>query len=646
MIRKTISSLLLLSGLCVWGAEPYYSCSFDAASEKPLDGWTCRGSGKTPKLSSSWSQYFPEGSEAYQVLTFPGVPDAAYSNSNTEEGGKVDEWLISPVINVSAERNSLLLSFREIAIGSIRPNDYDVYLSTGGNGAEDFTTLIHSGRPKGTTSSAVAITVCVPVTGYAGKDIRIAFVNRSGGTGLLGFTDIELADYNCGVTSLVPEFLSREEDVRLQFRVSATTPGECRGFTARLLMDGETPREYTSASELSKGFSETVTFTPDLHVSFGEKKEYTMEIAFADASLPTYTYTGSITCAEGFPGVCVMEEATGTWCPACVRGAASIERYSAEFPDQFFGIAVHERDPMTVEPYSSDLKNESKISSFPSGWFNRQIKDDPQIISHVRDFVSRRLSTSVAIDRVNLTEEDGKRRITVLYSPQLCYDTESANLRAVAVLTEDHCRGTSGNWGQKNGYAEATVESTGGPEWWPYFEFYSGKESPIPAAEMEYNHVAWGIYNDYDGADSNISTSWKAYTPQQYSISFDVPMQEVTNGPGVQNIDNTAVTVILLDGATGHVAGADRMKADEFNGKDPSGISAAGMADFRVSLMDGTVCVAGDGEASVEVFSMTGIRLGKDRLKDGACAIGIPTQDTPVIVRVVSGNHTGIYKLR
>lgn len=643
IIKTILTACCLLTSQAVSAVDPCYSFSFDAGAENPLEGWTCRGSGKTPKAGSQWSAYFPEGSEAYVVLSFPGVKDAAYSNSNTEEGGKVDEWLISPSIQVPEGKDRLILRFDEIAIGSIRPCDYDVYLSTGGVGEADFATLLHSGRPKGSTSAAVANKVCVPLNGCGGKDIRLAFVNRSGGTGLLGFTDIMLEDYDIEVTSLVPEFVSEQGGVSPRFEVSVMTPGDCAGFTARFKTPGEADREYSVSDDLSKGFSTTLVFSPDLELSFGEKKEYSVEFSFADPAFPAFVCRGSVTCAEGFPGVCVMEEATGSWCPACVRGIAAIERYTAEFPGQFFGIAVHETDPMTVNSYITPLKEESKISSFPSAWFNRRLRDDPLKINHVRDFVSRRLPTSVAIDRVDYHGEEGARKLTVSYSPQLCYDTRDADLRAVVVLTEDHCKGTIPGWSQKNAYSGCTPESVGGPDWWPYFERFSVSGSVIPEGEMEFDHVAWGIYNDYSGTDSDISSTWQANTPQQYSITFDVPFPAVPGLPGVQDINHTAVTVILIDGATGQVVGADRMQASEFVGTD--GILEIEMPDYNVNRDGDSIRVEGIGEASVDIFNIAGHPLASGRLRNGACVIPVTASDTPLIVRVVSGTHTRILKL-
>lgn len=637
--------------VCASAMEPYFKSDFDSTSDTPLDGWTCHGSGKTAKdtpLTQSLdliSSYFPEGSEAYKVLSFPGAEDAAYSNSTTVEGGKVEEWLVSPLINVPEHKDAVMLRFEEMAIGSIRPGDYDVYLSEGGTEPEDFTTSLHSGRPKGASNEIVSNTVCVPISGFGGKTIRIAFVNRSSGTCLLGFTGIKILDYYIDVRSRIPEFTSTEGPVETTFDLFVATPAECKGFNARLIVDGETPRESTCDADLSKQFKGEINFKPEFTLSFGQKKGYRLEVTPSDSSLPAFTYEGSTTCAEGFPGVCVMEEATGTWCPACVRGAAALARFSHDYPGQFFGIAVHERDPMTVEAYNTALKKESSISSFPAGWFNRTVRDDPMKTSHVERFVNERLASKVTIDKVFHHIKDGVEKITVFYSPQLCYDTDDACFRAVAVITEDNCKGTNARWNQKNGYSESTPERVGGEDWWPYFEFFSEKGSTIDSSEMEYDHVGWGIYNDYNGSGSDISNSWKAYVPQQYSITFDVPNQEKPNGAGVQNISNTAITVMLLDSRTGHVAGADRMEASEYSEGEPSGTGAIGTDSYTVSRDGEWIRVKGEQPATVEIFNMNGIRVGYKQIKNGETAIYMRDK-SPLIIRITHDTHTDVRKLR
>lgn len=648
-IKKAVTIVAVCFTAGLYGTEPYFTCSFNAVSHELPEGWSSHGAGKTGKDVSvatfSLSELFPADGDAYRVLSFPGVKDAAYSNSTTVEGGKVEEWLISPLISIPEGKDALILRFDEIAVGSIRPGDYDVLLSEGGTETSDFITHLYSGRPKGTAAAAVAGDVSVPVNGFGGKNVRLAFVNRSSGTFLLGFAGISLIDYNVDVTSLIPEFTSSEGDINTAFDISVTTPKPCGGFGARLYVEGEDVREYSTDSDLSEHFSETITFTPALSLSFNQKKDYKLEIKPADGSLPVYMFQGSVTCAEGFPGVCVMEEATGTWCPACVRGSAAIAKYSDDYPGQFFGIAVHENDPMTVEAYNSALKAESKISSFPSGWFNRTVRDDPQKQSLVENFVSRRLPSKVTVDAVFHYEEDGVEKLTVLYSPQLCYDSSDTELRAVAVITEDHCKGYSSDWSQNNGYAGASVKDVGGNDWWPYFEFFSAKGSVVPAPEMEYNHVGWGIYNDYCGIGANIASIWRAYTPQQYSVTFAIPRQPEVNMAGVQELSNTAVTVILLDGKTGQVAGADRMEATSYIEGNPTGMATASASGFRAFRNTSGIVVETSCPATVEVFDISGTCLFRKNVSDSTCLPLTEVETSPLIIRITAGNHMEIFKL-
>lgn len=633
--------------LGIYGAEPYFSTNFDAATGQLPEGWTCHGSGKTAKTASigpySLSELFPAGGDAYRVIAFPGVEAAAYSNSTTVEGGKVDEWLVSPVISIPEGKDALILRFDELAIGSIRPGNYEVYLSEGGTEPNDFATKLHSGRPKGTTGNAVASTVSVPVNGFGGKDVRLAFVNTSNGTFLLGFGNISIIDYNVDVTSLIPEFVSTEGDVETAFEVSITTPTECKGFVAHLYVDGQLYGEYSTTSDLSKHFNKDITFKPAIELTFNQKKNYKLEITPADSSLPPYTLEGSVTCAEGFPGVCVMEEATGTWCPGCVAGAVSIAKYSDDYPEQFFGIAVHENDPMTVQPYNKDLKEQAKISAFPSGWFNRTLRDDPLKEVHVREMVGTRLPSKITVDAVCHHKEDGVEKLTVFYSPQLCYETKDADLRAVAVITEDHCKGFTGGWAQHNSYSGVGMEQVGGEAWWPYFKFYSEKGSIIPAPEMEYNHVGWGIYNDYYGADSNIASTWSAYTPQQYTITFDIPYQPEVNLAGVQKLENTAITVILLDGKTGRVMGADRMEASKYIEGDPAGADTAHLNHARAYRQGDNIVVETSVESAIEIFDMAGICVARQAATEGICRL--KSVNSPCIIRVTNGNNAEIIKV-
>ena len=76
------------------------------------------------------------------------------------------------------------------------------------------------------------------------------------------------------------------------------------------------------------------------------------------------------------PGkIVVGEEATGTWCGWCPRGAVFLEQMANDYSDHFVGVAVHNGDPMTVDTYDEAIGG--FISGYPSMLVDRGADIDP-----------------------------------------------------------------------------------------------------------------------------------------------------------------------------------------------------------------------------------------------------------------------------
>jgi len=73
----------------------------------------------------------------------------------------------------------------------------------------------------------------------------------------------------------------------------------------------------------------------------------------------------------------VAEEATGTWCPWCPRGAVFLDRMADCYGKNFVGIAVHNSDPMVVAEHDSWVGSFPGFSGYPSVIFNRSSVIDP-----------------------------------------------------------------------------------------------------------------------------------------------------------------------------------------------------------------------------------------------------------------------------
>lgn len=157
----------------------------------------------------------------------------------------------------------------------------------------------------------------------------------------------------------------------------------------------------------------------------------------------------------------VFEEATGTWCGWCPRGAVGMDELAAQYPGAATQIAVHDQDPMMVSAYDNFIGG--YISGYPSIVLDRNIVGDPGDITtmyndHKNDFGY----ADVEIGTVNVSGTSVSVPVTV----KPAVDINNAKL--ALVVTESNVRHQSSNppnyndtlWMQHNYYSPAM---NGGP---------------------------------------------------------------------------------------------------------------------------------------------------------------------------------------
>ena len=81
----------------------------------------------------------------------------------------------------------------------------------------------------------------------------------------------------------------------------------------------------------------------------------------------------------------IGEEATGTWCGWCPRGAVALNWMDKDYEGYWQGIAVHNGDPMTDPDYDNGIA--PYISGYPSGLVDRGSDIDPGAFK--QDFLQR-----------------------------------------------------------------------------------------------------------------------------------------------------------------------------------------------------------------------------------------------------------------
>jgi hypothetical protein len=187
----------------------------------------------------------------------------------------------------------------------------------------------------------------------------------------------------------------------------------------------------------------------------------------------------------------VVEEATGTWCQWCPRGAVWLKNMDATYGNLFIGIAVHNNDPMLFYPYDKGMA--SKVSSYPSVLVDRSSAMDPSAMEP--DFLERIMVTPKAIIRNGAKYNSTTRSLDVSLTTKF-NQAVTGNYKIAFVLVEDSVTGTATKFAQSNAYAGGGSGVMGGFESLP---------NPVPANKMVYDHVGRVVSPNFFGLPNSFS---------------------------------------------------------------------------------------------------------------------------------------------
>ena len=214
------------------------------------------------------------------------------------------------------------------------------------------------------------------------------------------------------------------------------------------------------------------------------------------------------------PGKLVVgEEATGTWCGWCPRGAVGLLTMDAKYHGFFQGIAVHNGDTMTNSIYDAGIG--SYISGYPSGIVDRGADIDPSAFEG--DFLERIVIPPSAFVTPGASYNSTTRELEVSISANF-QQTATGNYKVACVIVEDSVTGTSSDFDQSNYYSfqsqNVALVSPNGFDW-------QAAANPVPASLMQYDHVGRAISPSFGGLDNAYpdSTSIPGYI-HSHSFSF------------------------------------------------------------------------------------------------------------------------------
>ena len=272
--------------------------------------------------------------------------------------------------------------------------------------------------------------------------------------------------------------------------------------------------------------------------------------------------TQAITPASG--KLVIGEEATGTWCGWCPRGAVALNWMDHDFEGYWQGIAVHNGDPMTNTDYDNGIG--TAISGYPSGIVDRGADINPADFKE--DFLQRIVVQPKAL-LVNGAEIIGNTlKVNVNVSFQ---NSINGNYKVACVIVEDSVTGVGPSYSQANAYSgggAGPLVDVDGTDW-------ANKPNPTPYTEMIYRHVARAIAPNFEGQILS-NTMYNQGDQETLCFEFTLDSQWDTSQIHIvsmliddtDRIDNGYSSTINEAVTEGYIACVSSIEGNELNGPD------------------------------------------------------------------------------
>jgi len=610
--------LLLLSALVLGGssfAQVVVSEDFNATSGTSLpSGWTQTTnatdggylSGTSASLSST---YFPITGNATRFVA---------TNDDDCNCDKSADVLISPSFDLSAVSSAML--------------DVDVFYAMGTYQGATEAAAIRVSTDNGATwtdlqtlaAGASWQSLSISLAAYVGQaNVKIAFDYDDDGGWLfgLGIDNFTVRVPQPDDASLLSTSLNRYSAINTDNALGLQVKNNGSNTITSLTVNWNDGADHSQTiTGLNIAAGATSSLNHPTQVNYGTAVEKNLAITITQVNGNTDPNTGNNTGAEVINTVSqvpvknvVVEEGTGTWCGWCPRGAVAMEYMTTNYPDHFIGIAVHNADPMTVTEYD----NGANFSGFPGCNVDRALLDQGVSQAAFEQYYNDRIDV---ISPAAISVQSSGVGTNVVLDVDATFYTPfaAANYRLGVIITEDNVTGTASGYNQTNYYANNANGPMGGFEALP---------SPVPAAQMVYNHVGRALVGGYNRLASTVPTTVADGTVASHTFNWTVP-----NGTNRQNMHAVAV---LIDQTTGEIVNAEEVSI-AFVGVGE--IETIGMEVFPNPATD-VVNVKFEGEGgeyTVMLMDLSGRQVGETMVisnATGAQAVALPVNG------VASGNY-------
>ena len=560
------------------------------------------------------------------ALTLADGEQVAASTSWYKTGSTSDDWMVTPAINIPGSR--AVLRWRAMASDKEYRDGYSVYVSETATTPEEFKAL----EPLFTVAKEANAWTSheVSLAEFAGKQVRVAFVNNSKDKAFLYVDDLFLdVPPTLEVISQMPRVVSGVAGMPVMVQIANTSENDINGCSLDYEFGDGTTYTYTTDEIIPAGGAIELSFNSEAFVPRNETVNYTFTITNGDE---VSTVSGKV---SNFHRCLVAEEVTGTWCGYCVRGIAAMKQMKEDHPGEFIGIAVHKSsvnwtDPMDYAEYTDYLFSKMSMAGYPHMTMNRLINftgDPGNMETYYANAYKRPYWVGIGLG-VDFDEATGK--ITANADVYSAKEFSGIDYRLAYVLIEndvhngeqpvDEAGNVLGNgWEQMNYYAGGSMGPCGG---------FENMGSYVMGWEMWYQDVARYINEGFEGIEESKITGIAEGGMASHSHTFTLP-------ESVMDANNAEVVAMLIDTKTGEILNA---AITPLIAKTESVEDITTPTEMRVAVAGSVISVAG--AETLNVYAIDGTLLAR-----GTDSVDLDGRKGICLVEAVNGTQRIIKKI-
>lgn len=555
MIKKTTLLLMVcFAFLQVTTAQTYFSDDFSSGN---LNNWTLTDAdGDT----SNWMvRDYDDGAQEEHASS------ASWNPTSESPSGALNpnNWMVSNAIDLSSATGNVFLEWKVYGQDqSWAAENYTVYVAT----ASDIATLGASSTSFNevmTTSNGYQDR-SLDVSTFAGQTIYIAFRHHNVSDQFrLNIDDVTVRRVVDNDAELTAANILRYGLINTNYPLELVVKNNGSNTITAIEAtwnDGTTNNSATVTVNIASGETTTINHPTNVNYSTAEEKNISVTLTTVNGSTDpdTTNNTQSVnfnTMTQSGTKAVFIEEATGTWCGWCPRGAVGLDYMTSTYPNTVVGVAVHNSDPMEVAAYDAGIGQ--YISGYPSGVVDRKIGDVNPAQSSLQGVYDTQITEVVPSDVFAGATQSGN---TLTISAQASFYTSFSNVdfRLGVIITEDGVTGTTNGYAQVNYYSGGSNGAMGG---------YESLPDPVPAAQMVYNHVGRALLGGFNGEPNSVPTSINAGDTVSHNFNYTIPSGT--------NVNDLHIVVVLIDQTDGSIVSAKQTTvAQALSVEDVVGISS------------------------------------------------------------------------